>query len=84
MTIIFKLTVKVTYNETDIKGLNHKVTTKMICLQSQLEKTDDERRKLTHIPDNVETRDVLENLLFDLSLKGLLTDDNLNVIIHNR
>ena len=46
--------------------------------------TDDERRKLTHIPDNVETRDVLENLLFDLSLKGLLTDDNLHVIIHNR
>jgi hypothetical protein len=46
--------------------------------------TDDERRKLTRIPDNVETRDVLENLLFDLSLKGLLTDDNLNVIIHNR
>ena len=37
--------------------------------------TDDERRKLTRIPDNVETRYVLENLLFDLSLKGLLTDD---------
>ena len=36
--------------------------------------TDDERKKLTCIPDNVETRDVLENLLFDLSLKGLLTD----------
>jgi hypothetical protein len=32
--------------------------------------TDDERRKLTRIPDNVETRNVLENLLFDLSLKG--------------
>ena len=46
--------------------------------------TDDERRKLTHIPDNVETRDVLENLLFDLSLKGILTDDNLHLIIHNR
>jgi hypothetical protein len=46
--------------------------------------TDDERRKLTRIPDNVETRDVLENLLFDLSLKGLLTDDNLKVIIHNK
>jgi hypothetical protein len=46
--------------------------------------TDDERRKLTHIPDNVETRDVLENLLFDLSLKGLLTDDNLHLIIHNK
>jgi hypothetical protein len=46
--------------------------------------TDDERRKLTRIPDNVETRDVLENLLFDLSLKGLLTDDNLHLIIHNR
>jgi hypothetical protein len=30
--------------------------------------TDDERKKLTHIPDNVETRDVLENLLFNLSL----------------
>jgi hypothetical protein len=26
--------------------------------------TDDEMRKLTRIPDNVETRDVLENLLF--------------------
>jgi hypothetical protein len=46
--------------------------------------TDDERRKLTRILDNVETRDVLENLLFDFSLKGLLTDDNLHVIIHNR
>jgi hypothetical protein len=46
--------------------------------------TDDQRRKLTCIPDEVETRDVLENLLFDLSLKGLLTDDNLHVIIHNR
>jgi hypothetical protein len=28
--------------------------------------TDDERKKLTRIPDNVETRDVLENLLFNL------------------
>jgi hypothetical protein len=28
--------------------------------------TDDDRRKLTHIPDSVETRDVLEYLLFDL------------------
>jgi hypothetical protein len=46
--------------------------------------TDDERRKLTRIPDNVETRNVLENLLFDLSLKGLLTDDNLHLIIQNR
>ena len=46
--------------------------------------TDDERRKLARIPDNVETRDVLENLLFDLSLKGILTDDNLHLIIHNR
>ena len=46
--------------------------------------TDDERRKLTHIPDNVETRDVLENLLFESSLKGLLTDDNLHLIIHNK
>jgi hypothetical protein len=47
--------------------------------------TDDERRKLTRIPDNVETRrSVLENLLFDLSLKGLLTDDNLHLIIQNR
>jgi hypothetical protein len=32
--------------------------------------TDDERRKLTRIPDEVEIRDVLENLLFELSLKG--------------
>jgi hypothetical protein len=46
--------------------------------------TDDERRKKTRIPDNVETRNVLENLLFGLSLKGLLTDDNLHLIIHNR
>jgi hypothetical protein len=46
--------------------------------------TDDERRKLTRIPDNIETRNVLENLLFDLSLKGLLTDDNLHLIIQNR
>ena len=46
--------------------------------------TDDERKKLTRIPDNVETRDVLENLLFYLSLKGILTDDNLHSIIHNR
>jgi hypothetical protein len=65
------------------ESLNHKVTIKMICLQST-RITDDERRKLTRIPDDVETRDVLENLLFDLSLKGLLTDDNLHVIIHNR
>ena len=28
--------------------------------------TDDDRRKLTHIPDSVETRDVLNNLFFDL------------------
>jgi hypothetical protein len=46
--------------------------------------TDDERRKLTRIPDYVETRDVLENLLFDLSLKVILTYDNLHLIIHNR
>jgi hypothetical protein len=46
--------------------------------------TDDERRKLVRIPDNVETRDVLENLLFDRSLKGLLADDNLQVIIRNK
>ena len=46
--------------------------------------TDEERKKLTHIPDNVETRDVLENLLLDLSLKGILTDDNIRQIIRNR
>jgi len=46
--------------------------------------TDDERKKLTHIPDNVETRDVLENLLFKLSLMGILIDDNVRQIIHNR
>ena len=46
--------------------------------------TDDERKKLTHIPDNVETRDVLENLLFKLSLMGILTDENIHQIIHNR
>ncbi|MFZ0203457.1 MAG: hypothetical protein WAL46_07170 [Nitrososphaeraceae archaeon] len=39
--------------------------------------TDDDRRKLTHIPDSVETRDVLENLLFDLFIRGILTDDKL-------
>ena len=33
--------------------------------------TDDDRRKLTHIPDSVETRDVLENLLFDLFIRGV-------------
>jgi len=46
--------------------------------------TDDERKNLTRIPDNVETRDVLENLLFILSLMGILTDDNVRQIIHNR
>jgi hypothetical protein len=45
--------------------------------------TNDARKKLTHIPDNVETRDVLENLLFTLSLMGLLTDDNVRQIIRN-
>jgi hypothetical protein len=39
--------------------------------------TDDYRRKLPHIPDSVETRDVLENLLFDFFIRGILTDDNL-------
>ena len=46
--------------------------------------TDDERKKLTRIPDNIETRDVLENLLFNLSLMGILTDENVHQIIHNR
>ena len=46
--------------------------------------TDDERKKLTRIPDNVETRDVLENLLFSISLMGILTDDNIHQIIRNR
>jgi hypothetical protein len=45
--------------------------------------TDDDRRKLTHIPDSNETRDVLENLLFDLFIRGILTDDNLCQIIGN-
>jgi hypothetical protein len=44
---------------------------------------DDDRRKLTHIPDSVETRDVLEDLLFDLFIRGRLTDDNLRQIIRN-
>jgi hypothetical protein len=39
---------------------------------SSLRLTDDKRKKLTRIPDNVETRDVLENLLFNLSLMGIL------------
>ena len=46
--------------------------------------TDDERKNLTRIPDNIETRDVLENLLFNLSLMVILTDDNVRQIIHNR
>jgi hypothetical protein len=46
--------------------------------------TDVERRKLTRIPDNIETRDVLENLLFELSTKGVLTDDSIHLIMHNR
>ena len=45
--------------------------------------TDYDRRKLTHIPDSVETRDVLENLLFDLFIRGILTDDKLRQIIRN-
>ena len=45
--------------------------------------TDDDRRNLTHIPDSIETRDVLENLLFDLFIRGILTDDNLRLIIWN-
>ncbi len=45
--------------------------------------TDDDRRKLTHITDSVETRDVLKNLLFDLFIRGILTDDNLHQIIRN-
>lgn len=46
--------------------------------------TDDERKKLTRIPDNIETRDVLENLLFSLSLMGILTDENIHQIVRNR
>jgi hypothetical protein len=45
--------------------------------------TDDDRRKLTHIPDSIETPDVLENLLFDLFIRGILTDDNLRQIIRD-
>lgn len=45
--------------------------------------TGDDRRKATHIPDSVETRDVLENLLFDLFIRGILTDDKLRQIIRN-
>jgi hypothetical protein len=45
---------------------------------------NDARKRLTHIPDNVETRDVLENLLFTLSLMDMLTDDNIRQIIRNR
>jgi hypothetical protein len=44
---------------------------------------DDDRKKLTHISDSVETRNVLENLLFDLFIRGILTDDNLGQIIRN-
>jgi hypothetical protein len=45
--------------------------------------TDDDSRKLTHIPDSVETRNVLENLLFDQFIRGILTDDHLRQIIRN-
>ena len=88
MKIIYKLIVKVIDNQETgfskdfgtvflIKiSLNHKVTPGRL--------TDDERKNLTRIPDNVETRDVLENLLFNLSLMGILTDDNVRQIIHNR
>jgi hypothetical protein len=38
--------------------------------------TDDERKKLTRIPDNIE--------MFNLSLMGILIDDNVRQIIHNR
>ena len=40
--------------------------------------------RCARIPDNVETREVLENLLFNLSLKGIFTDDNIRQIIRNR
>jgi hypothetical protein len=43
--------------------------------------TDHERHELCRIPDNVETRDVLERLLFNLSLKETFTDDNIRRII---
>jgi hypothetical protein len=45
--------------------------------------TDDDRRKLTYIPDSVETRDLLEDFLFDLFIRDILTDDNLSQIIRN-
>ena len=65
-------------------SLNHKVTTNMDMSAEPSRLTDDERKKLTRIPDNVETREVLENLLFNLSLKGIFTDDNIRQIIRNR
>jgi hypothetical protein len=65
-------------------GLNHKSCywDNMSTEPSRL--TDDERKKLTRIPDNIETRDVLENLLFTLSLMGILTDENIHQIVRNR
>ncbi len=65
-------------------SLNHKVTTNMDMSAEPSRLTDEQRKKLTRIPDNVETRDVLENLLFNLSLKGIFTDDNIRQIIRNR
>jgi hypothetical protein len=64
-------------------SLNHKLWYKTTMSEEPSGLTNDARKKLTHIPDNVETRDVLENLLFTLSLMGLLTDDNVRQIIRN-
>ena len=44
--------------------------------------TDEE--KANRILDNIETTDVLENLLFNLSLMVILTDDNIRQMIRNR
>jgi len=45
--------------------------------------TDHERRELVRIPDNVETRDVLQRLLFNLSLEfeDIFTEDRIRQIV---
>ena len=49
-------------------SLNHKVTPNMDMSAEPSRLTDDERKKLTRIPDNVETREVLETFCLRFSL----------------
>jgi hypothetical protein len=45
--------------------------------------SDDERKQLTRIPENIDTRDVLQRLLFNLSLMypEKFTPDKINRIV---